>query len=180
MNSESDFGVLETERLTLRRLDPDGDAAFMLLILNEPSFIRFVADRGVRTAEGARDYILNGAFASYARNGFGLYRVSLKATGEAVGICGLIRREGLDDPDIGYSFLPPYWGKGYATEAAEAVLGEARDRLGLRRVVAIVSQDNERSIKVLERAGMRYERLVRLPNDEEDLKLFAIEWPQQQ
>ena len=167
---------LETERLALRRLAPDTDAAFMLAILNEPSFIRFVADRGVRTVEAAQDYILNGAFASYARNGFGLYLVALKSTGEPIGICGLIRREGLDDPDIGYSFLPAYWGKGYATEAGAAVLAEARETLGLRRVVAIVSQDNERSIQVIKRLGLRYERLFRLPNDSEDLKLFAIDW----
>jgi RimJ/RimL family protein N-acetyltransferase len=168
--------VLETERLQLSRLNPDADAAFMLAILNEPSFIQFVADRGVRTVEAARDYILNGAFASYAKNGFGLYRVALKATGEPIGVCGLILREGLDDPDIGYSFLPPYWGRGYATEAATAVLAQAREVFGLRRVVAIVSQDNERSINVIERIGMHYKRLFRLPNDAEDLKLFAIDW----
>ncbi len=168
--------IIETERLALRRLTPD-DAPFVLGLLNEPSFIRFIADRGVRTLEAAREYILSGPVASYARHGFGLYLTVLKATGEPLGLCGLVRRDGLDDVDLGYAFLPAYWGKGYASEAAAAVRDYARRVLGLARLVAIVSVDNDRSIKLLERLGFQYERLIRLPGDDEDIKLFAWETP---
>jgi RimJ/RimL family protein N-acetyltransferase len=168
---------LETPRLRLRRLTAD-DADFILGLLNEPSFIRFIADRGVRDLDAARDYISNGPMASYARHGFGLWLTELRATGEPIGMCGLIRREGLEDVDLGYAFMPAFWGQGYASEAAGAALEYGRRALGLRRIVAIVSPDNERSIKVLERLGMRYERLTRLPNDDIDLKLFAINWPE--
>src|SRR6185503_13067540 len=109
------MNILETERLQIRQLSRE-DAPFILQLVNEPSFIQNIGDRGVRTLADANSYILNGPVASYARNGFGLYLVVLKETNESIGMCGLIKRAGLDDVDIGYAFLPKFWSKGYAVE----------------------------------------------------------------
>lgn len=166
--------ILETERLLLRQFSID-DAQFILELVNEPSFIQNIGDRGVRTLADANSYILNGPVASYAKNGFGLYLVALKETGESIGVCGLIKRAGLDDVDIGYAFLPRFWSKGYAIEAARAVKEYARDPIGLKRLVAIVDPTNEGSIRVLEKLGMRFEKMVRLSADDIDLKLFGAD-----
>lgn len=166
--------VLETDRLRLRPLTEE-DAEFMLELLNDPSFIRNIGDRNVRTLEGAKTYITNGAVASYARNGFGLYLVELKESGESMGICGLVRRSTLTDVDIGYAFLPKYWSKGYAIEAAMTMKKFAREVIGLKRMVAVVDPQNRASIRVLEKLGMKFERMVRLAEDDIDLKLFAID-----
>ena len=164
--------VLETERLALRHATVD-DTLFFLELLNEPSYIEFIGDRGVRTLEQAEVRLRERIIADYAKHGFGLYIVTLKATGEVLGMSGLIRREGLDDVDIGYAFPPAQWGKGYATEAGAAVMAYARDVLKLPRVVAIVSPGNARSIHVLEKLGLRYARMITLPGDDEAIKLFA-------
>src|SRR5574342_361855 len=153
--------VLETERLILRRFVP-ADAGFIRELLNEPSFIQNIGDRGVRTLSDAERYILNGPVASYARNGFGLYLVALKETNESIGMCGLIKRDVLEDVDIGYAFLPEFWSKGYAVESALAVKTYARDVIGLKRMVAITDPANEGSIRVLEKLGLRFEKMVRL------------------
>ena len=166
--------ILETERLRLRQFEPL-DAAFILAILNEPSFIQNIGDRGVRTGDEARAYLLNGPIASYEKNGFGLYLVELKATGEAIGMCGLVRREGLEDVDIGYALLPQFWSRGYAVEAARAVKEYARDVIGLKRLVAISDPANENSIRILEKIGLKFEKIVRLSADDIELKLFATD-----
>jgi RimJ/RimL family protein N-acetyltransferase len=164
--------VLETERLLLQQLS-SADADFILELLNEPSFIRNIGDRGVRTIEGANFYILNGPVASYAKNGFGLYLVKLKATDESIGMCGLIKRDTLEDVDIGYAYLPKFWSKGYAVEAAQAVKEYAKNVIGLNRIVAIVDPENAGSIRVLEKIGLNFERMVRLSEDDIELKLFG-------
>jgi RimJ/RimL family protein N-acetyltransferase len=161
--------LLETERLILRELTLD-DAPFILTLLNDPSFLRYINDKNVRNLEAARQYMLNGPMASYARNGFGLYLVELKDTAVPIGLCGLLKREELPDPDIGFAFLPDYWGKGFALESAIAVMNDARERLGRKRVLAIVMPDNYASIKLLEKLGMRFER------DKDDVKVFAIDY----
>ncbi|HKG15595.1 MAG TPA: GNAT family N-acetyltransferase [Pyrinomonadaceae bacterium] len=166
--------ITETDRLRLRKLTPD-DAEFVIRLLNEPSFIRNIGDRGVRTAEDARSYILNGPVASYEKYGFGLWLVETKDSGEPVGICGLLKRDALDDVDLGYALLPEYWSKGYALESASAVMAYAGDGLGLKRVVAIVDAGNRSSIRLLERMGFKYERMIKLPGDTTELKLFARE-----
>jgi RimJ/RimL family protein N-acetyltransferase len=166
--------VLETERLILRWMST-GDAGFILELLNEPSWLRFIGDRGVRTIEDARDYILNGPVAMYARLGFGLYLTELKEDGNPIGICGLIKRDFLDDVDIGFAFLPRYWGQGYAYEAASAVLAYGQGVLGLKRIVAITTPDNDRSARLLEKLGLRFERVVRYPDDSQDVRLFAVD-----
>jgi [ribosomal protein S5]-alanine N-acetyltransferase len=163
--------VLETERLRLRELTAD-DAEFVVAQLNDPEFIRNVADRGVRTAAAARTYILDGPVASYRRHGFGLLLVELKDSRTPIGICGLIRREGLDDVDLGYALLPHFRSKGHAHEAAAAVMAHTRI-LGLARVVAIVSSHNSESIRLLRKLGFWYERQIRLADDAEELELFA-------
>lgn len=145
----------------------------MLQLLNEPSFIANIADRGVRTVEQAQAYIANGPGASYANNGFGMYAVTLKNSGEIIGVCGLIRREGLDDPDIGYAYLPRYWSKGYASEAASAVIAYERQTHGVRRVVAIVAPHNQASINVLQKIGLRYDRMITLPKNDEEIMFFV-------
>lgn len=166
--------ILETERLLLRQLSTE-DADFILELLNEPSFIRNIGDRGVRTIEAAKSYILNGPVASYAKNGFGLYLVKLKETNGSIGMCGLIKRDTLEDVDIGYAFLPRFWSKGYAVEAARATKEYARNVIGLNRIVAIVDPTNEGSIRVLEKIGLKFERMVRLSEDDIELKLFGTD-----
>lgn len=167
------MNILETERLALRQFTAD-DAAFILELLNEPSFIQNIGDRGVRSLADAVKYIEAGPVASYARNGFGLYLVQLKESGESIGMCGLIKRETLDDVDIGYAFLPKFWLKGYAVEAASSAKEQARS-LGLKRLVAIVDPANQGSIRVLEKLGMTFEKMVQLSDDDIELKLFSID-----
>jgi RimJ/RimL family protein N-acetyltransferase len=164
--------VLETERLILRQLTTE-DAEFMLDLLNEPSFIKNIGDRGVRTATDARSYILNGPVTSYIKNGFGLYLVKLKETNESIGMCGLIKRDTLEDVDIGYAFLPRFWSKGYAVESARAVKEYAKNVIGLNRIVAITDPENEGSIRVLQKIGLKFEKMIKLSEDDIDLKLFA-------
>jgi RimJ/RimL family protein N-acetyltransferase len=164
--------VAETERLIIRRLEI-GDAEFILGLLNDPSFLRFIGDKGVRTLDDARRYLANGPIASYERFGFGLYLTSLRDDGAPIGICGLLKRDSLNDVDVGFAFLPRFWSKGYAFEAATAVMAYGRNVLGLRRIVAVTSPDNESSIRLLEKLGMRFESMVRLSEDSSELRLFA-------
>lgn len=168
------MSLIETERLRLREVS-ESDAGFVLEMLNDPDFIRNVADRGVRTLEGARDYITERFVESYRRHGFGFWLVEEKESGAPAGVCGLVKRETLPGVDIGYSFLPAFRSKGYASESAAAVMRHAREAFGLRRLYAIVNPDNAVSIRVLEKLGMRFERMVRLAPDEPEIKLFAAE-----
>lgn len=163
--------VIKTSRLDLRELD-FGDAEFILELLNEAAFIRFIGDKGVRTLSEARDYIQQGPVDSYVRNGFGLYAACLR-DGTPIGICGLVKREGLNAPDVGFAFLSRYWSLGYAVESAAAVLAHARETLRIKRVVAITSPDNESSIAVLEKIGLKFERMIRLVDHSPELKLFG-------
>lgn len=165
--------ILETERLTLR-LQTTEDADFILELVNDPSWLQFIGDRGVRTVEDAREYILN-SINMYEKSGFCFYLVERKEDNIPLGICGLVKRDSLEDVDIGFAFLPTYWGKGYAYEAASAVLAYGLDTLGLKRIVAITTQDNHASAKLLEKVGLKFERLVQLSNDEEELRLFSFD-----
>jgi RimJ/RimL family protein N-acetyltransferase len=166
--------ILETERLILRHVVAD-DAEFILDVLNQPSFIQYIGDRGVRTAEQAKEYIESRFTKSYQDNGFGMFMVELKEDNTPLGISGLVKRDSLPDADIGFAFLPQYWSKGYAFESAAAVLEYGRDTLGLKRVLAITSIDNESSGRLLEKIGLRFERLFIAPGDDEELKLFSID-----
>lgn len=167
--------LLETERLTLRKMTVD-DAAFMLDLLNQPSFIQFIGDRGVRTLDDAHKIIQDRYIAAYERLGFGIYLTLLRETQTPIGICGLVKRDGLDNNvDVGYAFLPQYWLKGYASEAVSAVLAFARNTLGIKRILGITTLDNAGSIRVLEKAGFKFERLIKLPGEDVELRLFASE-----
>ena len=166
--------ILECERLILRQFSNE-DAEFILELLNEPSFIQNIGDRKVRSLDGAKAYINKGPVASYTRHGFGLFLVELKETSQAIGMCGLIKRETLDDVDIGYAFLPRFWSKGYAVESALAVKTYARNVIGLKRIVAITDPQNAGSIRVLEKIGMKFEKMVKIAKDDIDLKLFAVD-----
>jgi RimJ/RimL family protein N-acetyltransferase len=165
--------ILETERLLLRTASLD-DAEFMLRLLNEPSFLRFVGDRGVRTADDARGYIADRLIAGYEKNGYGLWVVELEASGTPIGISGLVRRDTLPDADIGFAFLPEYWGQGYAYESTVAAVRYALGELALPRLLAITDQDNVASIRLLERLGLSFERMIQLADDAAELRLFAI------
>jgi RimJ/RimL family protein N-acetyltransferase len=164
--------VLETERLFLREFNV-GDAEFILALLNEPSFLRFIGDKKVRTVQDAEKYIVNGPVASYERHGFGLCLVELKETHTPIGMCGLLKREELPDPDIGFAFMPDFWNKGLACEAAAAVMKDARERLNLERILAITNQDNEASIKLLQKLGLQIERVIKMSTDSTELFLLS-------
>jgi len=166
------YKVLETDRLVLRWLE-EADAPFILELLNEPSFLQFIGDRGVRSLEDALGYIHDGPRASYKEHGFGLNLVEHKEEKRPIGMCGLLRREGLKDPDIGFAFLSRYWGRGYAFEAAGAALAHGRASFGLGRIVAITAPDNEASVRLLEKLGLSFETMVRLADDEPAVKLFS-------
>lgn len=166
--------AIETSRLRLRESCFD-DAAFVLELLNEPAWLRFIGDKGVRTLHDALDYIEQGPMASYARHGFGTYVVELSATDTPIGICGLIQRDTLEDVDLGFAFLERFWGHGYARESAAAALELAQRTFGLDRIVAIADPDNQRSIRVLESLGFAFERRLTLAGDDVELALYARE-----
>jgi len=166
--------VFETDRLVLRWLEPC-DAAFILRLVNEPSWLQYIGDKGVKSLGDARKYIRTGPVDMYQRLGFGLWLVELKMNRKPIGICGLIKRDTLDDVDIGFALLPEFWKKGYAFEAAAATLNYAIDVLNLKRIVAITSQDNEASGDLLEKLGFQFEQLIREDPDDEKLKFFVFE-----
>jgi RimJ/RimL family protein N-acetyltransferase len=166
--------VLETQRLSLRRFSLE-DAAFVLAMVNDPAWLEHIGDRNVRTLEDARAYLRKGALDMYERMGFGMYVVTLKSSDEPIGTCGLIKRDGLDDIDIGFAFLPQFRGQGFALESAAAVLEYGKSALGLKRIVAIVSPANQRSIRILERIGLKFERPMKLPGDDEEISLYAYQ-----
>jgi [ribosomal protein S5]-alanine N-acetyltransferase len=164
--------VSETERLSLRRLSPE-DAPFILELLNDPSFIKNIGDKCVRTLEDARGYILSGPMASYDKFGFGLWLVELKDSHTPIGMCGLLKRDVLADVDIGYAFLPAFWSRGYALESATAVISHANKHFGLARIVAVVNPDNASSIRLLEKLGFEYKSMVKLSDEAAEIKLFG-------
>ena len=165
--------ILETERLNLRLLE-ESDADFYLRLVNQPSWLRYIGNRGVHTVEQARQAIAQGPLAMRARHGFCLYLAEQRDTRQALGICGLIKRDTLPDVDIGFAFLDEHCGKGYAWESAAAVLDYGRDVLGLRRIVAIVSPENAVSIGLIKKLGLRFETRLRLTPEAEPVDLYAI------
>ena len=170
------MSLLETRRLVLDELTTD-DAEFILELVNEEPFVRHIGDKGVRSRTDACQYILTGPVASYEKHGHGLYRVALKEDGVPIGICGVLKREGLEDPDLGFAFFERCWHRGYAFEAAAAVVEHARETLGLGRILAITSPENVASIRLLARLGFVFEGETRLPGDQEDVKVFVSEAP---
>ena len=168
--------ILETERLLLRRLTAK-DAAFILELLNEPAFLQNIGDRGARTLADARRYIAKGPVASYRKLGFGLYLVELKDAGAPIGICGLLKRDSLEDVDIGFAFLQKFWSQGYARESAAAVMNYGWTTLRLPRIVAITKPQNQASITLLEKLGLRFEKNIALPDHGGENQLFTASAP---
>jgi ribosomal-protein-alanine N-acetyltransferase len=165
---------IATARLRLQPLSFD-DAPFIVELLNDPAFLRYIGDKGVRDEETARQYLTNGPLASYAAHGFGLLRVGLAATGQPIGICGLLKRDALPHPDVGFAFLPAFCRNRYGYESARAVLDDARRNKGMGRVLAITSPDNDPSIRLLEKLGFAFEGLTTLTEGQPAVKLFASE-----
>lgn len=168
------MSILETERLQLRELNTD-DAEFIFELVNEPAWLQYIGDKGVKNLADSHRYIVNGPQASYAKFGFGLYLVALRDSDVAVGICGLLQRETLADVDIGFALLARFCGNGYAVEAAAAVLAHGRNVLGLPRVVAITAPDNLGSKRVLEKIGLRFDRMIELPGYDQPSRFFTTD-----
>ncbi len=166
---------METDRLILRLITKN-DAPFILKLLNDESWLRFIGDKGVKTIEDAEHYILTGPIDMYEKLGFGLYIVELKENSTPIGMCGLIKRITLEDIDIGFALLSEYQSNGYAYEAAAATLVYGNQQLGLKRIVAITTINNTTSSALLKKLGMTYERNLTLPHQAEDLKYFSIEF----
>jgi ribosomal-protein-alanine N-acetyltransferase len=164
--------VCETPRLRLRHLNLN-DAAFVLGLLNEPEFIRNIGDREVRSLEDARRYIRSGTVTGYEKIGFGLYLVELHAHATPIGVCGLLKRDYLEDVDVGFALCERFRNQGYAFEAASAVMRYGQEVLKLGRIVAITSPDNHASIKLLRRLGLQFERTIRVPDVARDTSLFT-------
>lgn len=167
------MNILETKRLLLRELVAE-DAGFIRQLMNEPAWLRFIGNKNIKTVADAEGYIERGPKAMYARHGFGLWLVALKESGTAVGICGLIKRETLPDVDLGFAFLESHWRNGYAHEATLATIAHGQKMLGLNRIIAILSPDNIASGRLLEKLGFKFERMIRLTDESEEIKLFAL------
>ena len=167
-------GTLETERLQLRWLTLE-DADLMLEIWNDPAFMRHVGDRGIRTIDEARAAMAEGALQLYEKYGYGPYRMAVRDDDTAIGICGLFRRDNLDEPDIGYAVLPEYCGKGYGYEASCAVMDYAQSHLALERLIAIISPGNEASIGLIRKLGLRFERMHRMHEEDDEVCIYGVQ-----
>lgn len=165
--------VIETERLLLRRFVPVRDAEFFKELLNSPGWIKYIGDRNVHTTEAAEEYLRTRVVKHFIEHGFGSYVVIEKSSGKAIGNAGLFKRPHLDAPDIGYAFLPEYHGKGYAYEASLAVKNYAMG-LGIKKLYGVTVAYNERSIHLLKKLGLKFERTFRMEGDAEELCLYAI------
>ena len=164
--------VLETERLQLREFDLS-DTAFIIELVNTPGWIKYIGDRNIKTEEQAQQYLQNGPLKSYALNGFGLSKVVLKKEGTPIGMSGIIRRDNLLNPDIGFAFLPAYSGQGYGFEIASAILRYAKEILKLPTICAITVPHNAKSIKLLEKIGLHFVEPFHFPGDKEELLLYS-------
>ena len=164
--------ILETERLALRQFGPD-DALFIIDLLNDPDWLTNIGDRDVHSVEQAVAYLETGPMTMYATYGFGPYVVQRKTNHVPIGMCGLFKREFLEDVDIGYALLPAYRGAGYALEAAQGVMCYASSVLGIKRLLAITAKENERSARLLEKLGLHFERMIPYGGAKEDVRLFS-------
>ena len=164
--------ITETPRLRIRELTI-GDAEFILGLVNESSFLENIGDKGVRNLEDARQFILEGPWASHRERGYGQFLVELKEGGEAIGVCGLLYREILDVSDIGCAFLPEFWRRGFAHEAACAVMEYGRATLGIEKIVGLTSEENVASIKALEKLGMSFEKMIKISEDDPGTALYS-------
>ncbi|MDN5216673.1 GNAT family N-acetyltransferase [Fulvivirgaceae bacterium BMA12] len=158
--------ILETQRLILREISVE-DAEFILILLNTPQYLKFIGDKNVRTIEEAEEYVKQGPIKSYRENGFGLWLILIKDQQMPIGICGLIKRDILDDVDIGFALLPEYLGLGYGYEIATATLKHGNEVLGLEQIVAIADINNIASMKLLNKIGLRFEKVLKWPENDQ-------------
>ena len=166
--------AIKTPRLSLREIST-ADDEFILALMNEPAYIQYIGDRGIRTVENARTYILDKLTASYAKFGYGLYLVELKERPVSVGICGFVKRDSLEHADIGFALLREYWARGFAFEAASAVLDFGLGALDLKTVLGVTLPDNQSSIRLLEKLGLKFQKMIRLPRNDRANMLFSTE-----
>ena len=159
--------------MRLRELLP-GDAEFILRLVNSPGWLEFIGNRNIHSIEDARNYMVTGPFTSYVQHGYGLYMVELRSDQSAMGLCGLVRRDYLPSPDLGFAFLPEFQGKGYALEAATATISYAAQSHGLNDILAITTFHNQRSISLLNKLGMKERGTVTSPSSNEQLLLFGL------
>jgi RimJ/RimL family protein N-acetyltransferase len=167
------MNILETERLRLREFTPE-DASFIIELVNSPGWLKYIGDRNIKTTDQARAYLENGPIKSYHDNGFGLWMVENKVINTPMGMCGILKRETLEHPDLGFAFLHEYMGKGYAFEAATATLTFAKEKLNLQTLCAITVPDNQNSIKLLQKVGMRFNNRICFPNNPEELLMYRV------
>lgn len=173
------MNILQTERLLIRQMTQD-DAKFILELLNSPKWIQFIGDRNIHTLEEAVEYIHTRVQPNYEALGFGFYLVERIADQVKIGNCGLTKRDGMEHADIGYSLLEKYEGNGYAYEATQAILKYGFEVHQLKHIEAITTPDNQSSLKLLNKLGLRYKRKTTLPGDEAELLLFGVDAPQKE
>lgn len=167
--------ILETQRLNLRTIEPD-DAAFYYELVNDPTWLEFIGDKGIRSVEGARAAIIEGPCAMQEKLGHSLYVMERKSDGRPLGLCGLIKRDSLPDVDIGYAIRPAYFGQGYTYEAAAAVVAYARDQLRMKRLLGITSPANVNSIALLAKLGLSLVEHKKLPPDDRPTNIYCLEF----
>jgi RimJ/RimL family protein N-acetyltransferase len=160
--------ITRTERLSIRKFK-EGDESFIIELLNSPGWLAFIGDRNIKNLDDAKGYIINGPLLSYNKFGFGPYLVSLIDSGTPIGMCSLIKRDELEDVDLGFAFLDKHSGKAYAYEASLRMIGYAKDELHLRKLAAITNTTNTRSIRLLEKLGFRLSGKVKMQGEEEEL-----------
>lgn len=165
--------LITTDRLIIRKFNLD-DADFIYRLLNSEAWINYIGNRNIRNLEDAKNYIANSPLYFYQKFGFGPYLVALNDTQESIGMCSLIKRDTLNDVDLGFAFLNPFIGKGYAHEASKAIIEFSRNTLALKKLVAITLPDNTASIKLLEKLGFLYQNTMQFPNETEELMLFSL------
>ena len=165
--------IAETKRLIIAKMTLD-DAPFMLELLNTPNWIKYIGDRNVKTVDEAKTYMTNGVLKSYKESGFGFYKLLLKEeNNKIIGTCGLVKREQLENVDIGFAMLPGYEGKGFGMEASLEIMSLAKNLFRLPKIAAIVQPNNPNSIKLLEKLGLSFEKKVKPFDDGAELLLFA-------
>lgn len=169
--------MLETDRLTLSHLSY-ADCEFVIELVNEPSFLEYIGDRGVRNLQDAREYLKKGAIDSYDNHGFGLFLVTHRESNTPLGICGLVARDEFDHPDLGFAFLQRHWSNGYAYESSLAVLGFAKEQIGLPVVIAMADEDNKSSLTLLDKLGFSFEKRVTMPGETVEICQFRIDFSQ--
>jgi RimJ/RimL family protein N-acetyltransferase len=164
--------IVETQRLILREITVE-DAEFVLRLVSEPSFVSNIGDKGLRSIEDAERFILDGYWTNQERPGYGMFLAELKDRGIPIGCCGLLYRKVLDVTDIGFAFLPEYWNRGFAYEAAQAILEYGHSTLGIAKIVGLTSADNLGSIKLLKKLGMKFEKNVKMSDDDPGTVLYS-------